>query len=180
MTAKQFYDWQTAGGTNDVLLLVDVLERAVIPWCVIGGVAVNHWARQPMVTQDLDLVIASDAVDRAVDLLGQAGFRAERFPWSEDIEHVTLFRFADRASMSDYWSFRRTQNPKMRKREDACVGGGKGYGTWTHGRYFCYVSKTSGRALLRWTDKRTNTYGVLDSTGDQLVPLYRAWIEVRP
>jgi hypothetical protein len=32
MTAKQFYDWQTAGGTDDVMRLVDCLERREIPW----------------------------------------------------------------------------------------------------------------------------------------------------
>ena len=47
MTAKQFYDWQTAGGTDDVMRLVDCLERADIAWCAIGGVAVNHWAQNP-------------------------------------------------------------------------------------------------------------------------------------
>lgn len=86
MTAKQFYDWQTSGGTDDVMRLVDCLERADIPWCAIGGVAVNHWAREPMVTQDLDLVVASDAVERAVTLLEQAGFRAERFDWSINLK----------------------------------------------------------------------------------------------
>lgn len=50
MTAKQFYDWQTSGGTNDVMRLVSVFEKADMVWCVIGGVAVNHWAEQPMVT----------------------------------------------------------------------------------------------------------------------------------
>lgn len=82
MTAKQFYDWQTTGGTDDVMRLVDILERADIAWCAIGGVAVNHWAEQPMVTQDVDLVVASDAIDRVVSLLEGAGFRSERFPWS--------------------------------------------------------------------------------------------------
>ena len=28
MTAKQFFDWQTSGGTDDVMWLVDCLERA--------------------------------------------------------------------------------------------------------------------------------------------------------
>ena len=28
MTAKKFYDWQTVGGTDDVMRLVDCLERA--------------------------------------------------------------------------------------------------------------------------------------------------------
>ena len=82
MTSKQFYDWQTSGGTNDVMNLVDCLERADVAWCVIGGVAVNHWAEQPIVTQDVDLVVASDAVERVVSLLEAAGFQSERFAWS--------------------------------------------------------------------------------------------------
>ena len=82
MTSKQFYDWQTSGGTDDVMRLVDCLERADIAWCAIGGVAVNHWAEQPMVTQDLDLVVASEAVERTVALLEAEGFLSERFEWS--------------------------------------------------------------------------------------------------
>ncbi len=82
MTSKKFYDWQTAGGTDDVMRLVDSLERTDIPWCAIGGVAVNHWAVEPMVTQDVDFVVATDDVERAVQALLGAGFRAERFTWS--------------------------------------------------------------------------------------------------
>jgi len=82
MTAKQFYDWQTSGGANDVMRLVECLERADVPWCAIGGVAVNHWAAHPMVTQDVDFVVVADEIDRVVVLLEQAGFRAERFEWS--------------------------------------------------------------------------------------------------
>lgn len=82
MTAKKFYDWQTAGGTDDVMRLVDCLERSDIAWCAIGGIAVNHWAAEPMVTQDVDLVVASEDVERAVEVLCAAGFKAERHPWS--------------------------------------------------------------------------------------------------
>ena len=82
MTAKRFYDWQTAGGTDDVMRLVDCLERADIPWCAIGGVAVNHWATEPMVTQDVDFVVTTDLIDKAVGILSEAGFQAERFQWS--------------------------------------------------------------------------------------------------
>ena len=35
-----------------------------------------------MVTQDVDFVVATDAIDRAVDILTEAGFRPERFQWS--------------------------------------------------------------------------------------------------
>ena len=82
MTGKQFYDWQTSGGTDDVMRLVDCLERADIAWCVIGGLAVNHWAEQPMVTQDVDFVVAVEAMERTVALLEEAGFRSEKFDWS--------------------------------------------------------------------------------------------------
>jgi len=40
VTPKKFYDWQTAGGTDDVMRMVDCRERADIAWCAIDGVAV--------------------------------------------------------------------------------------------------------------------------------------------
>ena len=79
MTAKQFYDWQTAGGGGDVSLLVETLERREIPWCMIGGLAVNHWAKEPMATADVDVVIASGRVEDAVKALRAAGFTAKKF-----------------------------------------------------------------------------------------------------
>ena len=101
MTAKRFYDWQTVGGTDDVMRLVDCLERADIPWCAIGGVAVNHWAVEPMVTQDVDFVVASDAVDRAVAVLTEAGFRPERFEWSINFKGHS--RVSLQLSTEDYY-----------------------------------------------------------------------------
>ena len=82
MTPKKFFDWQTAGGTNDVMRLVDCLEKADLEWCAIGGIAVNHWAVEPMVTQDVDFVVAAESVELAVKLLEEAGFISERFQWS--------------------------------------------------------------------------------------------------
>jgi hypothetical protein len=78
MTGKQFYDWQTSVRTDDVMRLVDCLERADVAWCAIGGIAVNHWAEQTMVTQDVDFVVTVESVERVVSLLEEAGFRAER------------------------------------------------------------------------------------------------------
>jgi len=82
MTAKRFYDWQTAGGVDDVMRLVSCLEKADVEWCVIGGVAVNHWAEEPMVTQDVDFVVAANSIDKAVDLLQHEGFISEKFDCS--------------------------------------------------------------------------------------------------
>ena len=86
MTSKQFYDWQTSGGTDDVMRMVDCLERADVVWCAIGGVAVNHWASEPMVTQDVDFVVVADAVERTVALLEEAGFHSEKFDWSVNFQ----------------------------------------------------------------------------------------------
>jgi len=85
MTQKAFYDWQTAGGGGDVQCLIMVLERMDVPWCVIGGLAVNHWAEEPVVTADVDIVIALEHVDQAVAALVAEGFKAERFPWSVNL-----------------------------------------------------------------------------------------------
>jgi hypothetical protein len=82
MTKKQFFDWQTAGGTDDVMKAVDALERADISWCAIGGIAVNHWAAEPMVTRDVDFAVAADDVNAAVEALTRAGFTAQTFEWS--------------------------------------------------------------------------------------------------
>ncbi|HYR57382.1 MAG TPA: nucleotidyl transferase AbiEii/AbiGii toxin family protein [Chthoniobacteraceae bacterium] len=86
MTRRQFYDWQTAGGGGDVVLLVETLEREEIPWCVIEGLAVNHWAGEPLVTADVELVIAAAGIDKAVQALEQVGFRARRFEWSINLK----------------------------------------------------------------------------------------------
>jgi hypothetical protein len=93
MMAKQFYDWQTSGGTDDVMRLVDCLERADVAWCAIGGIAVNHWAEQPMVTQDVDFVVAAESIERIVTLLEEAGFRSERFEWSVNFKGHSAVSF---------------------------------------------------------------------------------------
>ncbi len=93
MTGKQFYDWQTGGGTDDVMRLVDCLERADVAWCAIGGVAVNHWAEQPVVTQDVKFVVATEAVERAVSVLEEAGFRCERFDGSINFKRRSAVSF---------------------------------------------------------------------------------------
>ncbi|NBW96146.1 MAG: hypothetical protein EBR28_05310 [Planctomycetia bacterium] len=82
MTGRQFYDWQTAGGADDVMRMVDALERAELHWCVIGGIAVNHWAAEPMVTRDVDFVVTVPEIDRAIAALEGVGFAPERHEWS--------------------------------------------------------------------------------------------------
>ena len=86
MTAKAFYDWQTVGGGGDVTRAIAVLERLDVRWCAIGGVAVNHWAEEPMVTADVDIVVVLESVDAAVKALEAEGFVTERFQWSVNVK----------------------------------------------------------------------------------------------
>lgn len=89
MTERQFYDWQTAGGGGEVLRLVRILEHLEIPWCMIGGLAVNYWADEPLATADVDIVIAVDRLDQAVAELTAAGFQAQRFEWSVTLKGLS-------------------------------------------------------------------------------------------
>lgn len=82
MTMRQFYDWQTLGGAKDVSRLVAAFEEREIPWCMIGGLAVNHWAEEPMATADVDLVIVSEQIEPAAEILRNLGFSEKRFDWS--------------------------------------------------------------------------------------------------
>lgn len=101
MTDRQFYDWQTAGGGGDVLRLVEVLERLEIPWCMIGGLAVNHWAKEPLATADVDVVIAHERVEQAVEALVNAGFAAKRFEWSINLQGTS--RLSVQISTEDFY-----------------------------------------------------------------------------
>ena len=86
MNERQFFDWQTLGGGNDVQALVDVLNKAGAAWCMIGGLAVNHWAVEPMATADVDIVISAIDVERCVKALERVGFASERFGWSINLK----------------------------------------------------------------------------------------------
>ena len=101
MTDRQFYDWQTAGGGGDVLRLVEVLERLEIPWCMIGGLAVNHWAAEPLATADVDVVIAHERVEQAVAALEAAGFQAKRFERSINLKGSS--RLSVQISTEDFY-----------------------------------------------------------------------------
>jgi hypothetical protein len=86
MTQKQFYDWQTAGGAQDVSRLVAVLEERNISWCMIGGLAVNHWALEPMTTADVELVNVIDELGYSLAACEELGFSRQNFPHSIDLK----------------------------------------------------------------------------------------------
>ena len=63
--------------------LVGLLDACEIRYCVIGGQAVNAYA-EPVVSLDLDLVVAVDQIDEVALLLSNT-FEVKRFPHSLNV-----------------------------------------------------------------------------------------------
>ena len=82
---RNFTVWPTQSSGGDVTLLVATLKRLEVGWCMIGGLAVNHWAAEPMATADVDVVIAAERIEEAVQALTAAGFKAKKFKWSVNL-----------------------------------------------------------------------------------------------
>ena len=97
------------------------------------------------------------------------------------VRQLALFSFPDADSMAAYWDWRVDQiEPRPKPRDLSCSSGSGGVASWAHGEVACYVSKASGEAKLRWTDERTDTYGIIDASDRDLRALYGAWMELRP
>ena len=83
MKARTF--WKTVVRDHADLLdrfIAFLVERG-IRYCVIGGQAVNAYA-EPVVSLDLDLVVAADRVDELEEVLGSE-FTVRRFPHSLNV-----------------------------------------------------------------------------------------------
>ncbi len=63
--------------------LLALFEKEGVRFCVIGGQGVNAFV-EPLVSLDLDLVVAADEIDRIEGLLS-ARFKVERFPHSLNV-----------------------------------------------------------------------------------------------
>jgi hypothetical protein len=84
MTAKDFLN-TIANGESDILqLLLDILAETGAGYCVIGGLAVNAYA-EPVVSLDLDVVVAAEGVDRICAAAAKKGLKIEVFEHSVNL-----------------------------------------------------------------------------------------------
>ncbi|MCA1716525.1 MAG: hypothetical protein LC781_06540 [Actinobacteria bacterium] len=81
--SPEFYDRVTAGGGAVTENLFELFEEKGIRYCVVGGQAVNHYV-EPLVSLDLDLVVATDQLE-AVEALLAERFDVRRFPHSLNV-----------------------------------------------------------------------------------------------
>ena len=111
MRAEIFWKTVTLDRSNFLESLIALLEEHGIRYCVIGGQGVNAYV-EPLVSLDLDLVIAVDQL-QAVESLLNARFELVRFPHSLNIAAAgsdlrvqiqtdpRYFDFVDRAARRD-------------------------------------------------------------------------------
>jgi hypothetical protein len=84
MTGKEFLN-SVANARSDILQkLIEVLAETDSRYCVIGGLAVNAYV-EPVVSLDIDIVVAVDDVESVVKAAGRHGLRVERFKHSINI-----------------------------------------------------------------------------------------------
>lgn len=83
MQAIEFWKAVTRDNVNFLDELIALLANNGIRYCVIGGQAVNAYV-EPLVSLELDLVIAVEQIDQARDILGRK-FRLEQFGHSIDV-----------------------------------------------------------------------------------------------
>ena len=80
MNEREFTNKVTNSQEDFLQDFLDLLGERDVPFCVIGGLAVNAYA-EPVVSLDLALVVTSDRMDELVEVLGQR-FTVHRFPHS--------------------------------------------------------------------------------------------------
>lgn len=81
MTERDFFSTVSNGQDDVPQMLLDMLAESGAPYCVIGGLAVNAYT-EPVVSLDLDIVIAVDGVERLCELAAGKGLKIERLEHS--------------------------------------------------------------------------------------------------
>ena len=84
MTKKKFLNSVLNSQEDIVQLLLDLLEKLDIEYCVIGGLAVNAYA-EPVVSLDLDIVVTADAIE-VFSKEAKKLFKIEKFPHSLNLK----------------------------------------------------------------------------------------------
>jgi len=81
MTKRQFLNAVSNGGGDVLQAFLDLLAESGTRYCVIGGLAVNAYV-EPVVSLDLDVVVAASDTEAVIAGAEKRGFKLERFEHS--------------------------------------------------------------------------------------------------
>ncbi len=81
MTGKEFMRAMAHGEVDMLQTLLDILAETGAAYCVVGGLAVNAYA-EPVVSLDLDIVVAADAMEKVLSAAESRGIKVDHFEHS--------------------------------------------------------------------------------------------------
>jgi hypothetical protein len=84
MTGKEFLNSLANGQADIIQILLDIVAETASPYCVIGGLAVNAYV-EPVVSLDIDIVIAFRNVEATRRAAERRGLKVEPFEHSVNI-----------------------------------------------------------------------------------------------
>jgi hypothetical protein len=77
---------------NEFTIILKDFERQRIEYALVGGVAMAFYA-EPRFTQDIDLLIGPDDLEKIRQILGENGYVESAAPWTFKSTPLTLHRF---------------------------------------------------------------------------------------
>jgi hypothetical protein len=84
MTGKEFLNSLANGQSDIIQILLGIIAEIESPYCVIGGLAVNAYV-EPVVSLDIDIVIAVKNIDAICRAAERRGLKIEPFEHSVNI-----------------------------------------------------------------------------------------------
>jgi len=84
LIGKQFLNTVAHGEIDILQELLDILGESKAAYCVVGGLAVNAYV-EPVVSLDLDMVLALQDMDRVCKSAKLKGLKVEEFPHSVNL-----------------------------------------------------------------------------------------------
>ncbi len=84
MTGKEFINRLANDKSDIVQILLDILSKTGSRYCLIGGLAVNAYV-EPVVSLDLDIIVAVDDIDTVCTVSKESGLKVDRFEHSVNI-----------------------------------------------------------------------------------------------
>jgi hypothetical protein len=84
MTGKEFMNSVVNGKSDIIQTLLDLLAETGARYCLIGGLAVNAYV-EPVVSLDVDIVVAFENVDPLCEAARKRGIRVEQFEHSVNL-----------------------------------------------------------------------------------------------
>ncbi len=94
-------------------------------------------------------------------------------PPADDVTSITLQDFEDADTLRTAWQSSLATTSSLDTAEDACRTSEPGRRKWGFGNIAC--TSEDGVARILWTDSRTETLGVIESTVDDIPAVHQWW-----